>query len=287
MTAIGCAVLGHNPITYCLGVHGPAIYAATNHSVPCLDGPCPPSPSPPPSPLKYAFHIAAHGGANDVNAVFEYKGIAHLFRQGDSGWQHYSSTDFVSWKELPTILEPGGWDGSLSLLPLSNGSVEVVILYDCVTIGDCRPASGTDAAITTFGRSTSRPVALGDPPIIGVARPANPSDPELKVWMKDAHNPISIERSPPTYSGPSNLWRRADGSVDFVMILGGVTGLFRSSDPALHNWTLVNPEFYPTRGGGGGLFFPLPAPGGGPSGYTHMLQSNFHQDGSAFFALGT
>ena len=58
-----------------------------------------------------------------------------------------------------------------------------------------------------------------------MARPVDPSDPELKEWVKDAQNPIYIAGAPPRYSGPSNLWQRKDGKVDFVMILGHTTGV--------------------------------------------------------------
>ena len=59
----------------------------------------------------------------------------------------------------------------------------------------------------------------------------------------------------------------------------------------LHSWELVDTHFYPKRGGGGGLFFPLPAHGPHAAGSTtppptHMLQSDFHQDGTAYYALG-
>jgi hypothetical protein len=37
------------------------------------------------------------------------------------------------------------------------------------------------------------------------------------------------------------------------MILNTSTGLFKSSGTGLHSWELVNGDFYPTRGGGGGL----------------------------------
>jgi len=201
-----------------------------------------------------------------------------MFKQGGGGWQHYVSQDFVGWSEIATIIPPGGWDGSLTLLKRPSGTIEPVILYDCTSVAGCRPAAAREPEGTA--------PTLGDPPIIGVARPADPSDPNLTVWVKDSQNPIYITGAPPTYSGPSNLWVRADGKVDFVMILGRTTGLFQSTDPTLHNWTLVNATFFPTRGGGGGMFFPLPAPGGGPSGYTHMLQSDFHSDGTGFYALG-
>ena len=40
-------------------------------------------------------------------------------------------------------------------------------------------------------------------------------------------------------------------------ILGHTRGGL-GEDPALHQWSLANPEFYSRRGGGGGLFFRLP-----------------------------
>jgi hypothetical protein len=294
VAAIGCAALGANPRTFCLGGGG-AIYAATAGPVPCPGGPCPPAPPaprppPPPPPRKLAFHLAATRGANDVNAIFGYKGVAHMFHQGGGGWLHYVSDDFTSWSELPTIIPPGGWDGSLTLLRQPNGSVAPLILYDCTSIKGCKPAGDDDNDDESgggAGGSGNSIVGMGDPPIVGVARPVDPSDPNLTSWVKDARNPIYIAGSPSTYSGPSNIWRRQDGKYDFVMILGHTTGLFQSSDPTMHNWTLVNPKFFPKRGGGGGQFFPLPAPGGGPSGFTHMLQADFESDGTEFMAVGT
>lgn len=203
-----------------------------------------------------------------------------MFHQGGGGWLHYVSDDYISWTPLPTIIPPGGWDGSLTLLKQPDGSVAPLILYDCTSVQGCRPAHGA------AGTDVESEIAVGDPPIVGVARPVNASDPNLTAWVKDSRNPIYIAGSPSTYSGPSNIWQRKDGKYDFVMILGGSTGLFQSADPELHNWTLVNATFFPKRGGGGGQFFPLPSPGGGPSGYTHILQADFESDGTEFMAPG-
>ena len=55
------------------------------------------------------------------------------------------------------------------------------------------------------------------------------------------------------FAGPSNLWASADKSATYLeMIFNTTTGLFKSTDQDLHSWTLVNGDFYPTRGGGGG-----------------------------------
>ena len=73
-------------------------------------------------------------------------------------------------------------------------------------------------------------------------------------------------------------------------ILGGTTGLWETADASLHKWSLVNASFYPTRAGGGGIFFPLPNASSGSrsvrgtgGGYTHILN-----EGSACknFVLG-
>ena len=63
------------------------------------------------------------------------------------------------------------------------------------------------------------------------------------------------------------------------------------SDPTFHNWSMVDDKFYPIRGGGGGMFFPLPkqvavdadvdagdrADGANATApiYTHMMQEDF------------
>ena len=131
-------------------------------------------------------------------------------------------------------------------------------------------------------------------------RPEDPTDANLTRWIKDPANPITVthpDGSPAyCYAGPGNLWTSADGNTtEMVMIYNTATGLFTSDDPTLHKWTLKNPEFYPRRGGGGGLFFPLPGntasprpPGPYEPSYTHMLQSDFSgdSDGTAYYALG-
>ena len=116
-------------------------------------------------------------------------------------------------------------------------------------------------------------VGVGDPPIVGVARPADSTDPLLVRWAKDPHNPITVANSAAPYSGPSNIWRGAGGALQMKMIQmnssGWTTGLYESTDPhagsgsgsgsgSLHSWRLVDPTFYPTSAGGGGIFYPLP-----------------------------
>merc|ERR1740117_2382267 len=54
------------------------------------------------------FHIPqpVHS-AGDVNAVFEYKGVKHLFHQDYAGWAHHTSADWIRWEQQPSILGPG------------------------------------------------------------------------------------------------------------------------------------------------------------------------------------
>ena len=105
--------------------------------------------------------------------------------------------------------------------------------------------------------------------------------------------------------GPHHSGTGAAAVLSMTMIYGSNTGLFRTTTAGgLHNWTLVNPVLYPGRGGGGGLFFPLPsappsrsrsrplpgwdpAPPGGVD-PTHMLQVDApgHPDGVAAFVVG-
>ena len=183
----------------------------------------------------------------------------------------------MHWHRLPDALLSGSWDGSLTVLENEHGNMEPVILFDCTSLKNCLPS----VFEATLG--------LGDPPIIGVARPSNISDPNLTVWRKDHTNPVVFTGAPPTYSGPSNIWRNGD-KFQMEMILGRATGLFETKDWQLHNWTLVNSSFYPMRGGGGGQFFPLLTETGAPSGrYTHMLQADFpgKRDGEPRYVLGT
>ena len=71
---------------------------------------------------------------------------------------------------------------------------------------------------------------------------------------------------------------------DIEEVERGHTALFESTDPTLHAWELVNPKFWKTRGGGGGLFYPLP--GDATPTATHMLQVDDNGGGNPWFEIG-
>ena len=118
-------------------------------------------PTLPLQPFAALFHIPFDVGGSgpvgccaDVNHIGEHRGVKHLFKQsGDPkhglGWAHYTSPDWVRWVRLPTVLEPGAADGSLSVL---NGSA--VLLWDCNSDSDCSHADVAGGA--TVGSATAR-----------------------------------------------------------------------------------------------------------------------------------
>ena len=238
------------------------------------------------------YHIPAETGVSDMNALLQHDGRTHLMHRG---WEHWVSDDGgVHWRKLPPPTGlTGGMDGSLSFV---HG--HPVVMYDCTSVANCKPANISGGAVNMVN---------GDPPIIGVARPSNTSDVLLTNWSRSLSNPIAVRDMlgrpiVAGFAGPSNVWSREGGSsVEMTMIFGQSTALFRSNDSSLHNWTLINPSFYPRHGGGGGLFFPLPGVGSGGTAQqsddqssthqdqpTHMLQVDLpgHPDGASNFVLG-
>ena len=231
------------------------------------------------------FHISGLGQpAHDMNALFRYKGKWHAMHQGDGNWRHLVSDDLRRWRRLPDALEGhGAWDGALTLLE----GADPVVLFDCRALADCGGLPPHTPQPQQGGRGKRPTVGVGDPPIVGVARPADRADPLLIRWAKDPHNPITIANSATPYSGPSNIWRGAGGALQMKMIQmnssGWTTGLYESTDPhaassgsgpaSLHSWRLVDPTFYPTSAGGGGIFYPLPrsAVVSGQSNATHIM----------------
>jgi len=214
-------------------------------------------------------------------------------------WTHAISKDSgAHWEQMPhSALPVVGMDGSVTLMDTDGNGLKPLMLYDCISTALCKPPPGL----------------LGDPPIIGVARPSDLSDANLSNWTIDPLNPIVVvdgqNKSVTGYAGPSNLWTTTDDEsrskeivTNMLMIYDNgkgtaTTALFQTKDPELHRWTLKNPDFYPQRGGGGGLFFPLPGASqksrnnkknGAPRQPTHLLQTDLagRGDGVTAFILG-
>ena len=68
---------------------------------------------------------------NDVNGIFQYRGVWHVFHQCcQNHWDHVASTDLIHWKKLPSPVHPdqqhwydesGSYDGSAAILPPAGG----------------------------------------------------------------------------------------------------------------------------------------------------------------------
>ena len=238
------------------------------------------------------YHIGcSHSRPNDPNALFEWKGTYHMMWQGDGGWDHATSPDMARWTEVtqsanhhkgqPAIAGPSGWDGSMTIIP-SIDSGHPVALFDCIPGKDavgiksasCSNYSSLDAAEPAAAAASTdnsvevrRPALnFGDPSFIGIARPIDANDPTLAAtWRKDARGHISILNETGGtalgFSGPSPIWKAANGEYRMVMTYGpGHTGLFCSTDPSLFNWTVCADMFYPDRDAGGAMFLALPPP---------------------------
>lgn len=78
-------------------------------------------------PWRLSYHLMPPAGwLNDPNGLSQYKGTHHIFYQYDpqdvngrkgKGWGHYTTKDFVHYKQLPTALYPDSWmdkDGAYS-----------------------------------------------------------------------------------------------------------------------------------------------------------------------------
>jgi sucrose-6-phosphate hydrolase SacC (GH32 family) len=219
--------------------------------------------------------------ANDINAIFWYKGLYHaMFQERKpypcADWAHLVSTNLATWKRLPDALVPtkhsfdggGVLDGSLSMLP----GLPPVILYDAHG-----PERGRDCPVGHAPRANATVAArggVGDPPTIGIAHPKNASDPELREWSK-SHTLIKFPRG--RYSGPTRIWYNALlKNYNLLMINGAsANSVYSTTDSSFATWT------------GGGSFTPASVQGGcgrsfaripGTDPPMFMVQSNVSAD---------
>eukprot|EP00937_MAST-01D_sp_MAST-1D-sp2_P001545 g1545.t1 len=241
---------------------------------------------------------------NDANGLFQWLGVYHIFHQCcQKHWDHVVSTDLVHWKRLPPPVQPnrtdpaewydakGSFDGSAAILP----DLGPVILYD--TIGPFSPPTPAPVA----GVAAAPPLR-DNPGCQGLSWPVNPQDPELTHWRKDAHNPLDFgpdfkcgEFAKNTAGAfPGGIWRSnasgagAGGSGHVYSYLS-FGYRFESSDPSLHEWRKVEPQFLSntSRMEHNGQWFVrmpgtvdgAPPPAGSP---THLVSCG----GGAEFCLG-
>eukprot|EP01043_Picozoa_sp_COSAG02_P000263 COSAG02_NODE_5_length_66751_cov_63.939148_9_plen_672_part_00 len=227
------------------------------------------------------------GGVNDVNAVFQHKGVWHVMHQCDGGdagvpcgggwegptihpnprtqtfyhsWGHVVSTDLVRWKRVSDALAPNttnfehgaDCDGSVSF-PAGLGPV---MMYG--------PGCGY------HGPDNANHIELGDAPVVGVALPENASDPELEHWVRSPDRPVSFAATSPPCSFAGSVWQH-DDHWSLLCTADGTRARYTApSAPGLASlagpWSRVDAAFGGNRSGGniggnsGPAFLPLLPP---------------------------
>ena len=220
---------------------------------------------------------------NDVNGVFRYKGVWHVFHQAEQNhWSHVVSADLAHWKRLPSPVHPdtdpkhwydsrGSFDGSAAILP---GRGPCLLVDD---IGPLAPPPGAAPAVPPAtdnnragaARRGPRVAATDNPGCQALSWPVNLSDPELTHWAKDPRNPIHIQNLPcgtrkGTHSRgafPGSIWQNGN---HYNYLSFGYR--FTSVDPSLHEWTMVPEQMLSNasadeNGGQWLLRSPQPLPG--------------------------
>jgi hypothetical protein len=88
------------------------------------------------------------------------------------------------------------------------------------------------------------------------AFPANLSDPNLTVWVRSGPTVfVGCDGS----AGPSPIIvNPVTQTPQLIAIHGHGEALFEATSPSLTEWAMVDATFLPERGGGGGLWHPLP-----------------------------
>lgn len=147
LSSIGCGALACDATTYCTTTNGNRydLFAATNASVPPPAKPCPAPPAPPAPPpplprLKPVYHLPARCEEGDVNSFFQYEGNWHLMQQWHArphtSIGHSVSSDLLHFHATADALASGSsadeqcYDGSSSLVELSNGTLSPLLMID-------------------------------------------------------------------------------------------------------------------------------------------------------------
>ncbi len=201
----------------------------------------------------YHFSPAAHW-MNDPNGMVYYEGTYHLFYQyypdasvwGPMHWGHATSSDLVSWKELPIALYPD------SLGYIFSGSAVV----------DAKNTSG-------FGKD-------GKTPLVAIFTHHDPKGEKAgthtfqtqslaysldagKTWTKYAGNPVLKNPGIHDFRDPKVSWNEVANK--WIMTLATKDRITFYSSPNLKDWTKES-EFGEKLGAHGGVWecpdlFPL------------------------------
>lgn len=179
-------------------------------------------------PLRPRFHFVSPAGwLNDPNGVSQWNGTYHLFYQYNPEgafhhqiqWGHATSTDLVTWKDVPVALEP-------SAGPDAEGCWSGVLVND----------GGTPTLVYSgrFGEHELPCVAVGTPDLLNWTKiPENPviAGPPAGVEVT-AYRDHCVWRE-------GTKWRQLVGSG--IRERGGTAFLYESDD--LRSWDYIGPLF--------------------------------------------
>lgn len=197
---------------------------------------------------------------------------------------HAISSDLLHFTRLPDVLTSGSssdeqcFDGSASIV-VRSGMRTPMLMID----GGCgMKGPGSIGCMESSGNGSTGGVT---------AFPTDVTDPTLSNWAK---NGPTIFEGCDGSSGPSPvIVNPVTGQPQLIAIHGHGEALFEATSPSLTAWKMTDPAFLPARGGGGGLWHPLPpnvnglsADAGSGRWPTHIMQLDASNgDGAPTFAL--
>jgi hypothetical protein len=202
-----------------------------------------------------AWHAGTRCEEGDVNALFEFRGVWHVFHQyrnrPATSIGHAASRDLLHWARLPDALESGPtvdsqcYDGGASLLP-RNGVPQPMLMID----GGCgMPVANGPFCMESTGASSGGVTAF----------PEDPDDPMLTNWSRVG--PTAWLPCNGT-AWPSPIWRNeARGVWNLLAVNFAVNGMsrFESTNDSFTAWRLADESFIEgIKGLGGGMWHTLP-----------------------------
>ena len=192
---------------------------------------------------------------------------------------HAVSPDLLHFTRIADVLSSGAtadeqcYDGSASLV-VRQGTLTPMLMID----GGCgEKGPGRMGCMESSGNGSTGGVT---------AFPSNLSDPTLAGWTRTGPTTfVGCDGS----AGPSPIYTNAaTGKHQLLAIHGGGEALFEATSGTYTEWEMVDKEFLKTRGGGGGLWHPLPPNVDGVVGgrwATNIMQIDAGGDGGPTFAL--